>query len=307
MPILWKIPNLSEAVSKNLKDHVQKISQKFYPRSTFHLKQLNQTADYIRETWENYGLEVFEHRFAVPATSDTLYRNIHTRFPPRQDAKNNFPLIIGAHYDAAGTTPGADDNASGVAGLLELARLLSESAKASGLQIPVELVAYTNEESPFFGTPYMGAYQHAKKIIDQKEKILGMISLEMIGYYSEEKGSQNFPLPLMNVFYPDQGNFIAFVSTFQSFSLVRKTKRAFADHCSFPLEWFVGPARIRGLISSDHYAFLLHNLPAMMITDTAYFRNPNYHTPNDLPETLNYKAMAEVVTGIYHMLLHWQG
>lgn len=294
-------PSPSLATSQNLITHVKKISQEFFPRSSFHLHQLNQTADYIRDQWQKLGFQVKEQVFHLPATNGTPYKNLMIQITPEVKSGTDPRLIIGAHYDAHEESPGADDNASGIAGLLELSRLLAQT----GPIIPIDLVAFTNEESPFFGTPGMGAYQHAQELRESGQKILGMISLEMIGYFTEKKNSQKFPLGIMKYFYPDQGNFIAFVSSYQGRNLVRKIKRQFAKNSDFPLESFLGPSHIQGLLASDHYAFLQWGFPAMMISDTAYYRNENYHTPNDKPETLNYKATAKLIDGIHQMLVHW--
>ena len=284
-----------------LKQHVETIAAAF-PRSSFHRKNLNRVADYIHKTWEEMGLSVMEQVFHMPDMGEVEeefpYRNVIVQFSGDGSSKK---LVIGAHYDAISNTPGADDNASGIAGLIEIGRFLKENS----ISTPVELVAYVNEEPPFFGTEGMGSVRHAQKLQKEAQKLLGMISLEMLGYYSNQIGSQKFPLNIMRYFYPKKGNFIAFVSTTKNFSLVRKARRAFSKSSTFPVESFVGPAFIDGLISSDHYAYMIHGFPSMMITDTAYFRNENYHTPDDKPETLDYNSMAMVIEGICGMIKNW--
>ncbi|HEY9530218.1 MAG TPA: M28 family peptidase, partial [Burkholderiales bacterium] len=171
-------------------------------------------------------------------------------------------LVVGAHYDTVPGCPGADDNASAVAALIELAGML-ESEK-----LPIRFVAFANEELPYFMGPDMGSWVSAKRSRERGERISAMLSLEMLGYYSDKPGSQRYPPPL-GLFYPDRANYIAFVGDLGAFGLVRKSALAFRKHSDFPSEWLAGPAFIPGVTRSDHWSFRDLGFPAIMITDTA--------------------------------------
>jgi Zn-dependent M28 family amino/carboxypeptidase len=204
-------------------------------------------------------------------------------------------VVVGAHYDTVPGSPGADDNASAVAALIELAGMLG------GEQLPIRFVAFANEEEPHFMGPDMGSWVSAKRSRENGERITAMLSLEMLGYYSELPGSQRYPAPL-GLFYPDRGNYIAFVGDLGAFGLVRKSVKAFRKHSRFPSEWLAGPASIPGVTRSDHWSFRTLGFPAIMVTDTAYNRNPHYHQPSDTPDTLDYARMAEVTLGLAGVL-----
>ena len=204
-------------------------------------------------------------------------------------------VVVGAHYDTVPGSPGADDNASAVAALIELAGML-ESEK-----LPIRFVAFANEELPYFMGPDMGSWVSAKRSRDRGEEISAMLSLEMLGYYSDKPRSQRYP-PLLGLFYPDRANYIAFVGDLGAFGLVRKSVSAFRKHSDFPSEWLAGPAFIPGVTRSDHWSFRNLGFPAIMVTDTAYNRNPHYHRPSDTPDTLDYARMADVTLGIAGVL-----
>lgn len=206
--------------------------------------------------------------------------------------------IIGAHYDACGNQEGADDNASGVCGLLELARLL----KNEKLKYRIDFVAYTNEEPPFFGTNDMGSYVHAKSLFDNKVKVKGMISLEMIGYYSDEPNSQDYPLFFLEWFYGNKGNFITvaqknFNDDFGSFISERMKK----DQV-IPTKSFKGTQWAGGIDLSDHRNYWKFDYSAVMITNTAFFRNKKYHTNGDTAERLDVQKMALVTDELYRTI-----
>jgi Zn-dependent M28 family amino/carboxypeptidase len=197
-------------------------------------------------------------------------------------------IVVGAHYDTVPGSPGADDNASGVAVLIELARMVTG----------VRFVAFANEELPYSHTPEMGSFAYAR---ERGRGVRAMFSLEMLGYYRDEPGSQRYPAPL-NLLYPDRGNFIAFVADLGCFSLVRKSTSLFRQKTDFPSEWLAAPSAIPGITSSDHWSFRKHGTPAVMVTDTAYYRYPHYHLPSDTPEKLDYERMARVTMGLAAML-----
>ncbi|HEY6125844.1 MAG TPA: M28 family peptidase, partial [Steroidobacteraceae bacterium] len=225
------------------------------------------------------------------------FRNLIARFGPREG-----PLIvIGAHYDSCGDTPGADDNASGVAGLLELARLLA-------LQPPkhsVELVAYTLEEPPYFRTESMGSFVHARSLAQAKREVRLMLSLEMIGFFRDGPDTQDYPLAPLGLLYPDRGDFIAIVASFGDFRATRRVKALFRGASDLPAVSINSPRSVQGVDFSDHASYWHFEMPAMMITDTAFMRNPNYHQAGDTPDTLDYVRMAKVVRAVHAVAMEF--
>lgn len=213
--------------------------------------------------------------------------------PSGSNDSNRPLLVVGAHYDSVSRSPGADDNASGVAGLLELARLLAVDPPPE-----LRLVAFCPEEPPAFRTRRMGSYVYAQSLKDTLTDVRGMICLEMIGYFSDAPGSQSYPLPFMNLLYPSRGNFIAMVGSIGSAFWTHRVKREFAAATDLPAESLNAPAFVMGIDFSDHWSFNKLGYPAVMVTDTAFYRNSHYHLPSDLPETLDYQKMAEVVDGL---------
>lgn len=274
-----------------LKRHVVHLTEEIVPRDADHPQNLSLAADYIRAAFEGTSGRVAEQAFEVHGET---YRNVSAFFGPETGPR----LVVGAHYDAFGMfgpNPGADDNASGTAGLLELARLLSLSKP----RIPVELVAYANEEPPNFASEGMGSAVHARKLHDENVDVRAMICLEMIGYFSEEQPWPNF---LYSMLYPSSGDFIAVVGRYDDRHLVRRFKRAMRQP-ELPVYSFTGPSSIPGLDASDHRNYWRLGYPALMVTDTAFMRNPNYHTPGDTAESLSYEPMARVVDGVLNAIL----
>ena len=207
-------------------------------------------------------------------------------------------LVIGAHYDTARETPGANDNASGVAAMLELAgHELRERSTARTLRF----VAFANEEPPHFKKKHMGSLVYARRCREQSENIVAMISLETLGYYSDEPGSQRYPWPLAS-YYPSTGNFVAFIGNLGSRALVRRTIDSFRSRSDFPSEGGAFPSLLPGVGWSDHWSFWKAGYPAVMVTDTAPFRYPHYHTPEDTPSKLDYRSLARIVDGLSRVL-----
>lgn len=202
-------------------------------------------------------------------------------------------VVIGAHYDAASGTPGADDNASGTAALLALARRLASDRPERTLRF----VAFANEEPPHFQTGDMGSVVYAHSLAERGETVVAMLSLESIGYYSDAEGSQRYPPPL-SAFYPSRGDFVAFVGNVQSRALVREALSAFREAEAFPSQGAALPALLPGVGWSDQWAFWQAGYPGVMVTDTAPFRNPHYHASSDTPETLDYDRLARVTRGL---------
>ncbi|RSZ58783.1 M28 family peptidase [Massilia atriviolacea] len=199
--------------------------------------------------------------------------------------------IVGAHYDSAPGTPGANDNGSGSAALLELARMLKAVVPAPGNEL--RFVLYVNEEPPYFNGPGMGSRRHARALKARGLNVEAALILETIGYYASAKNSQRYP-PGISAFYPNQGNFIAVVGTLGSIGLVRKTVSAFREVSAFPIQGLAAPSFVKGVTWSDHRSYNLEGYDAVMITDTAPMRYPHYHTSADTPDKLDYASMAEV-------------
>jgi hypothetical protein len=277
--------------SARLEAHVRMLSESFFPRDEDNPENLDRCAFYIREEFERAGARVVDQPFDVETVS---YRNIIAHFGPETKDR----IIVGAHYDACGEHPGADDNASGTAGLIELAHLLKNTA----LKTHVELVAYTLEEPPYFGTRHMGSAVHAESLRRENVRVRIMVALEMIGYFTDAEGSQEFPVPLFGFFYPSQGNFIGVVGKLDQISAVRRAKRGMRRGSRLPVYSINAPALMPGIDFSDHRNYWQAGYDAVMITDTAFYRNRNYHTSKDTPDTLDYRRMAMVVQGVYGLI-----
>src|SRR5262245_2087663 len=274
--------------STKLEPHVRTLSQSFVPRDESHPENLDRCAAYIRQEFESANARVSEQPFTVDGKT---YRNVIAHFGP----ETKEVVVVGAHYDTDGPFPGADDNASGVAGLLEIARLLG----AAQLPVRVELVAYTLEELPFFRSEQMGSAMHAKALKREGAVVRVMFSLEMIGYFSDAPDSQQFPFSALSLFYPSEGNFISAIGKMGAGTLVRKIKRSMAEATSLPVYSINAPRLIPGVDFSDHLSYWREGYPALMITDTAFYRNSNYHTIADTAEKLDYRRMSRVVEGVY--------
>lgn len=279
--------------AEKLKFHVEKISKEFFPRNSANIVNLDKTANYIQDEFKKAGGKVSTQIFEA---NGNKYRNIVAIF----GAETSERIVVGAHYDAAGNTPAADDNASGVAGLIELAYLLGQTEK---LPMQIELVAFTLEEPPFFGTNKMGSYIHAESLSKQNIKIRLMISLEMIGYFSDKPGSQDFPISLMSLCYPTTGNFITVIGTLNDGLSVRNFKNSMLEATDLPVYSINAPSFINGIDFSDHRNYWKFGYRAVMITDTAFYRNPFYHSPLDTAEKLDYHRMSLVVQSVYQAVL----
>jgi hypothetical protein len=263
-------------------------------RSNASVSSLDSAAAYIISELKKAGYAPDEQKFTADGKS---YKNVICSFGP--DGAERF--ILGAHYDVCGEQAGADDNASGVAGLLELARHLKKQSPA--LNYRIDMVFYTLEEPPHFRRPTMGSAVHAKYLFDNKIRVKGMISLEMIGYFSEEKGSQQYPLGILKLFYPSKANFIAVVGKMGQGRFLRKIKRSMKGACGIGVRSINAPTFVTGIDFSDHLNYWKYGYDALMITDTSFYRNANYHQPSDLPSTLNYNKMGEVVKGVYNVIV----
>lgn len=254
-------------------------------------------ADFIQLSFEQAGYEV--KRQSYEDAGRTCY-NIEVEISG--NVKANEIVIVGAHYDTVFDCPGANDNASGVAALLALARAFSGKEISRSLRF----VAFVNEEPPFFQSGMMGSMVYAKRCRERCEKIVAMLSLETIGYYSEQPNSQHYPFPV-GFFYPSTGNFIAFVGNISSRGLVRKVVESFRYQVQFPSEGGAWPGIITGVGWSDHWSFWQVGYPAIMITDTALFRYPYYHSAQDTPDRIRYDHLTRVVDGLKLVLVDLVG
>ena len=276
-----------------LEAHVKRLSVDFHPRRYDRLDNIGRTVQYITDELNAAGAAVSTQDIEVGGRS---YQNIIARYGPATGPV----LVIGAHYDSFNITPGADDNASGVAGLLELARLLGATPPARS----IELVAYAFEEQPRSSNADMGSAWHARALRAAKREVSLMLSLEMIGYFTDAPRSQRFPAPGLSLLYPDQGNFIALVGKLSHYGLMRRVKSAMSGATHLAVHSINSPRRVPVIEYSDHVNFWDADYPAMMVTDTAYLRNPNYHGPNDTWQTLDYRRMAQVVQAVYAVTRH---
>ncbi|MGB2681020.1 MAG: M28 family peptidase [Candidatus Competibacter sp.] len=275
----------------HLRESVEFLVTQTGKRNFYHPEVLEKAAGFIEKGFRQAGGIVRSDDFEV---GGERFRNVVARFGPSTQPV----IVIGAHYDADVHTPGADDNASGVASLLELARLLGQKPPLNS----VELVAYTLEEMPNFGTENMGSWHHAMRLAQEGVIPKAVIVLEMIGYFDDRPQSQSFPVPGMEYLYPDRGHFIGVVSDFSSPRLVRRVKAAMSACAQLPVYSLNAPVWVPGVALSDHSSYWAHGVPAVMITDTAYLRNPNYHQASDLPDTLDYDRMGKVVRGVISTL-----
>jgi hypothetical protein len=278
-------------LAASLREHVTVIASREH--NVYKPPMLEQGAQYIENALDRAGyLPLGAQRFTV---GDAPVRNIEAEL--KGGALASEIVVVGAHYDSVVGAPGANDNGSGVAALLELARLARGSRPARTLRF----VAFVNEEPPFFKSEAMGSLRYARRSRERRENIVAMVSLETIGYYSDQAGSQRYPFPL-GFFYPRTGNFLAFVSDLGSRALMHEAIAAFRRHARFPSEGVAAPAFIPGVDWSDHWAFREVAYPALMVTDTAPYRYPHYHTAADTPDKLDYERLARVVTGLHGML-----
>jgi Zn-dependent M28 family amino/carboxypeptidase len=282
----------SPTLADRLRGHVSHLAVEIGQRNVFRPDALHAAADYIRSVWAAQNYQVNSQYYqAMGVKSENLEVRRIGKTKPEEI------IVVGAHYDTVRGSPGADDNASGVAALLELTRLFATAETERTLRF----VAFVNEEPPFFFWGRMGSGVYAEAAKARGENIRLMISLEMLGSYSEKPGSQGYP-PLFRHFYPDRANFIAMVSNRASRKELQQLVAAFKSHSDFPVESLATFEIIPGVAWSDHLSFWRAGYPAIMITDTAFYRNPAYHAADDTPEKLNYPAMASVVEGLFHAL-----
>ena len=284
----------AEALSDTtlIKKHLTVLTKTNQFRTHDNVAQLNETADYIRSVFEQFADSVSIQEYEA---NGQIYKNVIGSFGTEYSKRS----VVGAHSDVCGPQEGADDNASGVVGLLELARLL----QGQQLNNRIDLVAYTLEEPPYFRTDLMGSYIHAKSLADSGAEVYGMVSLEMIGYFQDHKKSQSYPIGLLSLFYGNKGNYITLVNKFGAGKFARDFGNKFKASKAIKTKTFTGPPALPGIDFSDHQNYWKFGYSALMLTDTAFYRNKNYHQTTDTMETLDLKRMAKVIEGVYSALI----
>ena len=284
-------PGNDTGLSVLLRSHVYRLSHEIGDRNIFEYTNLNEAANYIIEQFElsGYQVELEEYPVSGKTAKNIIARKVGAEKPDEV-------IIVGAHYDTC-YNPGADDNASAVAGLLELAR--SFAGKETGRTI--KFIAFVNEEPPFFKSENMGSRVYARNARQRGEEIKAALILEMIGYYSSEPNSQKYP-PLFGPFYPNRADFICVVGSLRFRGLVKAVGSIFKEHSDFPIEKVSAPSFVPGIDFSDHWSFWRENYPAVMITDTAFYRYAHYHQPTDTYEKLDYESMSAVVEGLRYVV-----
>lgn len=282
--------SVTEVVLRDrLRDHVHYLGREIGERNRSHYEGLEKSRRYIEERFRESGYAVRSRSFEIQG------KTFHNVEATSGDVPDSSPcIVVGAHYDSVTGSPGANDNASGVASLLELARVLRREA----LELPVRYVAFVNEEPPYFNTREgMGSVEYVRSFGDSARSIRAMLSIETVGMYRDEPGSQKYP-PAVGALYPDRGNFIGFVADLTGRDLVHRAIGRFRAGATLPSEGAVFPASVPGITWSDHRSFSEAGIPAAMVTDTAPFRDPHYHLSTDTPERLDYDRMARLVAGL---------
>ena len=281
---------MTALVKDTLYRHIDFLSAKVGERHLWKKGSLDMAADYIHEALSGAGYSVARQTFT--AYGQAVYNLIAERSGAGEDV-----IVIGAHYDTVPGSPGADDNASGVAGMLELARLCKNDAPRKNLIF----AAFVNEEPPCFGSDNMGSMRYAKHLRESNAAIEFMISLEMIGHFNRDE-TQRYPFSAMNFFYPKTADFLAVIGDFNSSKYVSLVKRKLRRNADIKVRSLIAPAQVAGISHSDNSSFWRYGFKAVMVTDTAYFRNRNYHQETDTIDSLNFNEMAKVVKGLHRAL-----
>ena len=277
------------AIHERLRQDVRALAGDIGPRNVNkHPAELEATARYLHWRLERIGYRVTSQEFV---TDGRMVRNLEVEI--RGATRAHEIIVVGAHYDSHYETPGADDNASGVAALLEMAELM----RLRKLMRTVRFVLFVNEEPPYFQKSPMGSRVYAQHLRRRGDNVVAMLSLETMGYFNDDKRSQHYPPPF-NLYYPSVGNFIAFVGNRGSRALVERVVASFRQHAVLPSEGLAAPGWLPGVGWSDHWAFWKEGYPGVMVTDTAPFRNRNYHEKTDTPDTLDYRRLTAAVLGL---------
>lgn len=278
-----------KATEERVRTHVQTLAGEIGERHVFRPQALHAAADYLKQEWQNQGYQVTAQNYEVNGISCANLEISRRGLISPEDI-----ILIGAHYDTVMGSPGANDNGSGIAALLEISRLFTTLTPRK----TVRFVAFPNEEPPFFTSKHMGSLVYAQAARRRNDPIGLMVSLETIGYFSSEPGSQHYP-PLFNLFYPDRGDFIAFVSNLRSRRVMHQAVQAFRRHSQFPLEHIATLATVPGVSWSDHSSFWQLGYRAFMITDTAPYRYAHYHSANDTPEQVCFETLTHLSNDLF--------
>jgi hypothetical protein len=292
----FAIPDPRSLVQR-LQEHIYILAGNIGERNVFRPGTLEAARAYLESVWRAQGYEVREQRYEVRGE---MCANLEVTCAGTD--RPEAIILVGAHYDSVKGSAGANDNGSGVAAMLEISRLFAGSAPG----VSVRFVAFVNEEPPFFFWPRMGSMVYAREARKRGDNIVGMASLETIGYYSSRPGSQRYP-PFFKFFFPDAGDFIGFVANLRSKKFLHQAVRAFQRHTDFPLRHVATFSFIPGIFWSDHYSFWKQGYPAIMITDTAPYRYPYYHTAADTPDKVQYEPLARLTMGLYRMFAEIAG
>jgi len=285
------LPPLDEEtreVLTRLETHVTKLATEIGPRNLAHPGSLEASLQYMGRVFEEIGYATATQEYDV---GNNVVANLDAE--KGGGSRKDEIVLVGAHYDTQTNAPGANDNGTGVAGALEIARLLAPR----NFERTIRFVAFVNEEPPYFHKPVMGSVVYSHRCRERNENIVAAIVLETIGYYSDERGSQQYPTPY-NLLYPSRGNFIGFIGNSTSGPLVRRCIGLFRKNARFPSEGIVAPDNIPDAGWSDHWSFWQEGYPAIMVTDTALYRYTYYHTQEDTPDKVDFEKTARVVVGL---------
>lgn len=304
-----------QQLASSIRGHVKKLSSDIGARSlTKNPGGLERAAVYIEENFSAAGFKPSRQTYSVSgyfndglfgathATQSTA--NIIVEIPgtgaelSKGSGKASEIIVIGAHYDAVQDCPGANDNGSGVAAMLEIAKALAKEK----FPRTIRFVAFTNEEPPFFRSDDMGSYRYAKACKERGDNIVAMLSLETIGYFSDKPDSQRFPVAALAMLYPKTGNFLTFIGNLDSRNLLTKCADSFIAAAKFPTQTLAAPPELSGVDFSDQLSFWRMGYPGIMVTDTAPYRYPHYHTNKDTADKINYDCLARVTDGLKKMV-----
>lgn len=291
-----ELPHLTHAErdsALHLAAHVRILAGDIGQRNIWTMSSMDASVQYLTSVMAGIGYKVSKQPFESEGITSL---NLEVEIPGAKVPEEI--VVVGAHYDSVIGCPGANDNGSGVAAMLELARLLRDGKPDR----TIRFVAFANEEPPFFYSDSMGSSYYARMARNRNDTIIAMYSLETMGFYRDTPGSQRYPAPF-SYFYPDTANFIGFVGNIRSRQLVRQSIEAFRKHTRFPSEGLAAPSFVTGVGWSDHWSFWKQGYPAIMVTDTAFCRYMPYHTAEDTPDRLDYERLARVVHGLVPTVL----
>ena len=282
-----------EISRENIRKHISLLANSIGERNINTPKALNRAADYITDQWQSMGYDVSVQHFMA---HEVECRNLEVTCIGSEEPGKI--IILGAHYDSSRGSPGANDNASGIAALLEVSRIISQIHP----KFSIRFVAFANQAPPLFGTDEMGSWVYAHQARQRGDDIRAAVILETLGYYSDAPQSQLAPMPL-GLLYPSRGNFVAMVSNLRSMGVSRRFASAFRQHSSFPCQQISAPQILSGIATSDQNPFWLNGYKAFVVTDTAQYRYPFYRSAKDTPDKINYDNIAKVSDGILKALL----